>query len=262
MPWRAVEEMHWRMGRAELAQRAGVREFVATPDAAVAPGGGIPITTSFIPSGSYQQPPASLFTASPRILPPPGPPPQASHRDSPIPLPPHTISAAAETTVPAETRYFDPTRPPPSSVSRPQSPTYHSHRSISSHTSSQPDIGHLPQPSGPEHGSPRRHGLSSRRPNNAGIAPLEGRIAPTPPLPLPPLPKDIISSNLEHSQGPTLPPVRLLKEEIREHSRYTTPSQPGPSHSGSGQSRSHSTASGNQSIAEQRPEDASVSHGP
>ena len=68
MPWRAVEDMHWRMGRAELAQRAGVKEFVTTPDPSVP--NSIPVTgkamaTSSVPailysssSGSISSPPA------------------------------------------------------------------------------------------------------------------------------------------------------------------------------------------------------------
>lgn len=35
MPWRAAEDMHWQLGKTQLAERAGVQPFLAAPDAAI-----------------------------------------------------------------------------------------------------------------------------------------------------------------------------------------------------------------------------------
>ncbi|KAI9716871.1 MAG: hypothetical protein M1828_007532 [Chrysothrix sp. TS-e1954] len=64
MPWRAAEEMHWLMGKDELAQRAGATPFrgVSAASTSVIPMAptsvpGIPITTSFAPANSFAQQP-------------------------------------------------------------------------------------------------------------------------------------------------------------------------------------------------------------
>lgn len=254
MPWRAVEEMHWRMGRAELAQRAGVREFVATPDnlsAGAPPVTGVPITTSFVPSTTY--PPLAAYGSQEALAPPA---PRPSNQISPLPAPslapiaPHSVPpyGASQPAI----QFVDPARPPPSFTSGPRSPTHRSQPSPTSHTSSPKNPEHRPRRSGSDVGSPRRRALSSNRLASASMPPLENKRAPTPPAPLPPLPKDIQGPGPEPGQGMQLPPVRLLQEEVREASRVPTPNHGGPSYSGSGSTRPRSTTSGSHSTGDQR----------
>lgn len=262
MPWRAVEEMHWRMGRAELAQRAGVREFVATPDPTGAfAAGGIPITTSFMPTGSFQPPPPGSYSTSPQALAPPHHP---TYSTSPLPPPPSLPPAAIHEPSQPSTQFIDPNRPPPIFTAGLGSPSLHSHRSVGSQASSQLAPGHRPQRSGSDNGSPRRRALSGSRLASASMPPLENRAAPTPPPPttLPPFPRDLTGPPSEPGHGPTLPPVRLLQEEVRDNSRYTTPNQSGPSYSGSGPSRPLSTTSASRSnITDQKDDGGGQSNG-
>ena len=260
MPWRAVEEMHWRMGRHELAQRAGVREFVATTD--VPPPGstpvtGIPITTSFVPTAVYQPQPSpytspqgTLTAAPPRTL---------AQTASPIPpssLPPLAPLSIPPQSIPSQTHQFiDPTRPPPAFTSGSRSPGHHAHRSSSSHPSPPRNPSHQSRRSGSDWGSPRRHALSSSRLPSASMPPLEVRTHSTPPPPLPPLPKDLPGPTSEPVHGMQLPPVRLLQEEVR--SRLSTPGQNGQIHTGSASSRSHSVTRSN---ADQRAESKNGGH--
>ncbi|KAL9058808.1 MAG: hypothetical protein Q9162_001532 [Coniocarpon cinnabarinum] len=272
MPWRAVEEMHWRMGRTELAQRAGVREFLATPD----PTGafsttGVPITTSFIPSGSYPpgQPP---YVSSPQALGPPLPPPQQGY-NSPLPPPPSHLPPGPPPPPPQQSLppVSDPNRPPPPPpyVSRPHFPSHRSHRSASSHASPHFIPSHRPQRSGSDQGSPRRRALDGSRLTSASMPPIpfDPRRAPSPPpmgpsSTLPPISRELSAPPSDAAPGPTLPPVRLLQEEVRENSRYTTPTHSGPSVSGSGPSRSHSTASTSRMGTEVFKSDGAASSGP
>lgn len=259
MPWRAVEEMHWRMGRGELAQRAGVREFVATPDpssAGVPPVTGVPITTSFVPSNTYQPPPQVSY-GSPTLAPPV---PRSVGQGSP--LPPPSLPPIAQQSLPPHgtpqpaPSFIDANRPPPTFTAGNRSPTHHSYHSASSHTSSPNNQGHRPRRSGSDVGSPRRRALSSTRLASASMPPLEARPQPTPPPPppLPPLPREIPGPTSDPGQGMQLPPVRLLQEEVKESSRLGTPTHSGPSNSGSGPSRPHSTTSGSRAAGDHRPE--------
>ena len=256
MPWRAVEEMHWRMGRTELAQRAGVREFVATPDpltTGTPPVSGVPITTSFAPPTSYpQQPPygSPQEALVPAAIRAPG---QSSSLPQPslAPIAPNSLPNYAP--VQPTVQFMDPNRPPPAFTSGPRSPTYRSQPSPSSHTSSPENSLYRPRRSGSDAGSPRRRLLSSSRLASASMPPLETReVATPPPPPPPPIPRDLPGVALEPGQAMQLPPVRLLQEEVKEASRLPTPNHAGPNYSGSGPSRPQSTTSGSRSTGDQR----------
>ena len=255
------------MGRTELAQRAGVREFLATPDPSGAfPAAGVPITTSFMPTVSYQQPPPAPYARSPPALGPSNPPHQQMYAPSPLPPPGAHLPPSEHTTPQTFSRYDDPNRQPHAYTSGPPlSPSHRSHRSVSSHAPSHYISGHQPHRSGSDHGSPRSRALSTSRLASASMPPLliENRRTrsppgpPPPPSTLPPISSELPGPPPEPGQAPTLPPVRLLQEEVRdrESSRYTTPTHnSGPSHSGSGPSRPHSTTSASRSNPDQKPE--------
>ena len=250
MPWRAVEDMHWRMGRAELAQRAGVREFVATPDPSIpnsTPVTGVPITTSFGPTISYPQQPD--YTSSPQTYVPQ--PPRSTGQPSPVP--PHSLPPIAPNPAPTygpaqqpPTPFADTNRPAPIFGAAPRSPASRSHHSGSSLTNS-PRLhsGHRPHRSGSDVSSPRRRALSTSRHATGSMPPIESRSQQTPPPVLPTL-KDISGPTSEPQQNMQLPSVRYLQEEVKDSSRLPTPTLSGPSHSNSGPSRPHSRSVGDQ----------------
>lgn len=237
MPWRAAEDMHWQMGRNELAQRAGVQPFHAAPEATSAvTAAGVPITTSFAPSSAYQPQVYSTSPQSYQAAPPYSSnshqqpfytyPPPAQHVQYPPPAsyshpPASQHQSMPPTSAPAPGSYAESSQLP---GIRPLSPlrdasTHHARRSES--------IGTAPATGGlqgaklsPGSASPRRRALSANRLSAGSIPPIETRTrSPPTHSPLPSMPREYYPGTPPAGHRQQLPPVRLLTEEPAEERR-------------------------------------------
>lgn len=257
MPWRAAEDMHWQLGRNELAQRAGVQPFHAAPEATAAmPTAGVPITTSFVPASAYQPP---VYSTSPQSFQPPsypsapGPPPpqpvysypppsghgqypQYPHPHTHPPPPhPHHHPGGSHPPPPASGPHHpghEPGRSPetygegnaPSGQYAPRSPPRDAQnrpRRSESLTGNQPPTP-LPARLSPGSSSPRRRALSASRTGN-GMPPIEPPPNRSPPgsASLPPLPREYQTGTPpSQGQGQQLPSVRFLTDETADSRRH------------------------------------------
>lgn len=232
MPWRAAEDMHWTLGKHQLAQRAGVTPFAAaSDDSTTIPASGVPITTSFgLATGSFRPAP-SASSSQPPIQP-------APTRQSSMSMPPSAYSSPTGfpghpsfTSQPAN--YLD-----PQPMLRPAST-----QEQSGHRSGRSTSGTSP--------SPRSHGSFGRRSSPQRAVSSAARVASMPPMeshntppPLPSIPREYYGDegpvSLQGSQQ-RLPPVRFLTQEPESTEERRSPQHPSwlnspPGHSNPGNS--------------------------
>lgn len=214
MPWRAAEEMHWQLGKTELAQRAGVHPFSGMQEmsasSATAPGPGIALPTSFgVPLATL--PPQSFGTSTLDSRRPP------SISGIPTSLPMTTpILFSAQN--PSSQTNFDLQHIPRGPVGIMPSPGP-ARRSMSSTTSPMMHARQSRRPS--EYNSPRPRTVSEHGPmGSPGMLPVYSETSTSLPS---------LSHTLQYSTSPSdaqnvprLPPVRFLAG-ADEHSPTENP---------------------------------------
>lgn len=225
MPWRAAEEMHWTLGKVELAQRAGVTPFAgASENPASTPAAGVPITTSFGPTSASFRATAATYPGAPQQQPIQPAPLRQSSMSSPSGTYPPLAAHGRHPSLTAQqpSAYLEPNPPQYQSLPATQPHGYPSPRARRSASGASPTRFRRPS----SRGSPRRAVSSIARATSASIPPIEARS--TPPPPLPPISREHYADGGTQPTQQRLPPVRFLTRE--PETQEPSVLQPGPPH--------------------------------
>ena len=219
MPWRAAEDMHWQMGKFELAHRAGVPPFTAATAASSTQNQ--PNATSTGRFTSTMKDPQRRATMPLATISPQHPP--SGHASSSLLQPPghqsRTQQISYQSLTPSfappphhqedpEYRYRDPqsseSQPGPPRSPYPRQPFHRTTSAASSPSHSSASLSHSQHPY-----SPLPPSITHSRTGSASMPPLENQ---TPPLLPPHVPREIYSDTSEATSRTRLPSVRFLTD--------------------------------------------------